>query len=173
MLSNCGVGEDSLESLRLQGNQTSQSLRKSFLNIHWKDWCSLATWCEELTHQKRPWCWERLKAGEGADRWWDGWMASLTRWTWVWTSSGSWWRTGNPGMLQSIMSQRVRHAKRLNWMTLYVYWKILHGFISHISIVLKHVGTYTQCFEKCIFDNNNLFKFVSKEQLSWNTNAVI
>ena len=41
-------------------------------------------WCEELTHLKRPWCWERLKAGgEGENRGWDGWMASLTQWTWV------------------------------------------------------------------------------------------
>ena len=49
----------------------------------------LATWCEELTHGKRPWCWERLKAGgEGGDRGWDGWMASLTWWTWVWASPG-------------------------------------------------------------------------------------
>ena len=52
---------------------------------------------------KRPWCWERLKArGEGDDRGWDGWMASLTWWTWVWTSSRSWWWTGRPGMLQSM-----------------------------------------------------------------------
>ena len=63
---------------------------------HWKDWCwswnsnTLATWCEELTHWKRPWCWGRLKVGEGDDRGWDGWMASLTRWTWVWVNSGSW-----------------------------------------------------------------------------------
>ena len=59
-------------------------LRKSVLNIHWKDWCwswnsnMPATWCEELTHWKRPWCWEILRAGEGDDRGWDGWMASLT-----------------------------------------------------------------------------------------------
>ena len=46
---------------------------------------------EELTHLKRPWCWERLKAGEGDDRGWDGWMASLTQWTWVWVNSGCWW----------------------------------------------------------------------------------
>ena len=52
---------------------------------------TLTTWCEELTHWKRPWCWERLKAGEEDDRGWDGWMASLTRWTWVWASSRSWW----------------------------------------------------------------------------------
>ena len=64
--------------------------------------------CEELTHWKRPWCWERLKArGEGDNRGWDGWMASLTQWTWVWASSGSWWRTGRPGVLQSMGSQRV------------------------------------------------------------------
>ena len=71
---------------------------KSVLNIHWKDWCwswssnTLATWCEEVTHWKRPWCWERLKArGEGDARGWDGWMASLTQWTWIWASSRSWW----------------------------------------------------------------------------------
>ena len=84
MLLNCVVGEDSWESLGLQGDPTSPSLR-SVLGVHWKDWCwswnsnTLATWCEELTHWKRPWCWERLKAGgEGDDRGWDGWMASLT-----------------------------------------------------------------------------------------------
>ena len=70
----------------------------------------LATWCEELTHLKRPWFWERLKAGERDDRGWDGWMASLTWGTWVWVNSGSWWWTGRPGMLQSMGSQRVTHA---------------------------------------------------------------
>ena len=86
------VLEMTLEFLGLQGDPTSQSLRKLVLNIHWKDWCwswssnTLATWCEELTHEKRPWCWERLKAGgEGDNRGWDGWMAWLTWWTW-----GSW-----------------------------------------------------------------------------------
>ena len=58
---------------------------------------------------KRPWCWEGLKVGgEGDDRGWDGWTVSLTQWTWVWASSGSWWQTGKPGMLQSMGSQRVR-----------------------------------------------------------------
>ena len=66
-------------------------------------------WCEELTHLKRPWCWERLKAGEGDNRGWDGWMASLTQWTWVWVNSRSWWWTGRPGVLQSMGSQRVGH----------------------------------------------------------------
>ena len=80
-----------------------------------------ATWCKELTHWKRPWCWERLEAGEERDnRGWDGWMASLTQWTRVWVSSGSWWRTGKPSMLQSIGLQRVRHdhTTELNWYTL-------------------------------------------------------
>ena len=78
---------------------------------------TLATWCKDLTHLKRPWCWERLKAGEGDDRGWDGWMASLTQWIWVWVNSGSWWWTGRPGVLQSMGSQRVRHnwATELNW----------------------------------------------------------
>ena len=69
----------------------------------------LATWCEELTHLKRPWCWERLKAGEGDDRGWDGWMTKPTRCTWIWVSSGCWWYTGKPGMVQSLGSQGVRH----------------------------------------------------------------
>ena len=66
----------------------------------------------------KDWCWERLRAGEeGDDRGWDGWMASLTQWTWVWVNSGSWWWTGRPGVLQSTGSQRVGHdwATELNW----------------------------------------------------------
>ena len=69
MLSSCVAGEDSWESLGLQRDQTSQSWRKSTLNIHCKDWCwswssnMLATWCKELIYWKRPWCWERLRAG--------------------------------------------------------------------------------------------------------------
>ena len=80
------------------------------LNIQCKDWywswnsTTLATWCKELTHLKRPWCWKRLKAGgEGENnQGWDGWMASPTQWTWAWINSRSWWWTRNPGMLQSM-----------------------------------------------------------------------
>ena len=78
----------------------------------------MATWCRELTHWKRPWCWERLRMrGKGDNRGWDGWMASSTRWTWVWVDSGSWWWTGRPGVLQSMGWQRVRHdwVTGLNW----------------------------------------------------------
>ena len=79
---------------------------------------TLATWWEELTHWKRPWCLERLRAeGEVDDRGWDGGMASPTQWTWVWVDSGNWWWTGRPGMLQRTGSQRIRHdwATELNW----------------------------------------------------------
>ena len=63
---------------------------------------------------KRPWCWARLKVGgEGEDRGWDSWMASLMRWAWVWVNSASWWWTRKPGMLQSMGSQRVGH----DWLT--------------------------------------------------------
>ena len=79
---------------------------------------TLATWCEEMTHWKRPWCWERLKeGGDGDNRGWDGWMVSSTWWMWVWVSSESWWWTGKPSMLRSMGSQRVRHnwVSELNW----------------------------------------------------------
>ena len=67
---------------------------------------------------ERPWCWEGLGAGgERDDRGWDGWMASLTRWTWVWVNSGSWYWTGRPGMLRFMGSRRVGHdgANEMNW----------------------------------------------------------
>ena len=71
----------------------------------------------ELTHLKRPWCWERLKArGEGDDRGWDGWMASPTQWTWVWVDSGSWWWTGRPGVLRFNGGLKESDTtERLNW----------------------------------------------------------
>ena len=83
MLLNCGVGEDSWESLGLQGDPTSPSQQRSVLGVHWKDWCwswnsnTLATSCEELTHWKRPWCWEggiggRRRRGQQRMRWLDG-----------------------------------------------------------------------------------------------------
>ena len=124
MLLNCGVGEDSWESLGLQGDPTSPFWRRSALGFLWKDWCrswnssTLATSCEELTHWKRLWCWEGLGAGgEGDNRGWDGWMASWTRQTWVWVNSGSWWWTGRPGVLRFMVSQRVGHdwVTELNW----------------------------------------------------------
>ena len=79
MLLNCGVGEDSWESLGLQGDPISPSWRRAVLGVHLTDWCwswnsnTLTTWCKDLTNSKRPWCWERLRAGkEVDDRGWDG-----------------------------------------------------------------------------------------------------
>ena len=80
-----------------------------------------------LTNLKRPWCWERLRAGgEGDDRKWDGWMASPTQWTWVWVNSGSWWWTGRPGVLRLLGSQRVRRdwVTELNWVHMKAWYNI-------------------------------------------------
>ena len=82
---------------------------------------TLATWCEELSHLKRPRCWEILRTGrEGDDRGWDDWMASPTQWTWIWVGSGSWWWTGKPGMLQfmGLQSQMwLSDWTELNWVS--------------------------------------------------------
>ena len=140
---NHSVVSDSFQPHGLQGDQTSPE-------YHWKDgfwsWNSntLATWCEELTHLKRPWCWERLQAGERDDREWDGItdsmneneMASRTQWTWVWVNSGSWQWTGRPGMLQSMGLKRVRH-NWLNWTEL-----MLTGCKTSMlyGVIVKWVG---------------------------------
>ena len=92
------------------------------LNIHWKDWRwswnsnTLAIWREELTHLKRPWWWETLKeGGEGNDRGWDGRMASLTRWTWVWINSRSWWWTGGLACCSPWSCKELDTTEQLNW----------------------------------------------------------
>ena len=112
--------------------------------VPWKDWCwgwtssTLATSCEELTHWKRPWCWEGLGAGgEGDDRGRDGWMASLTRCTWVWVKSRSWWWTGRPGVLGFMGSQRVGHdwATELDWTELKLWTLGNHVGISIVTNV--------------------------------------
>ena len=86
------------------------------------DWLDLLAVQGTLKSQ-RLWCWEGLGAGgEGDDRGWDGWMASPTRWTWVWVNSGSWWWTGRPGVLQFMGLQRVGHDWVLNWTELDVHF---------------------------------------------------
>ena len=125
MLLNCGVGEDSRESLGLQ-RRSKQSILKEISPEYSLEGLMLKLKLQSFGHLiqrtdswKRPWCWERLKAGEeGGKREWDGWMASQTQWTWVWVSSGSWWWAGKPGLLQSMGWQRVRHdwVTELNWL---------------------------------------------------------
>ena len=94
--------------------------------------------CEELTHWKRLWCWEGLGArGEGDNRGWDGWMASLTWWTWVWVNSGSWWWTGRPGVLRFMGLQRVGHdwMTELNWTdSNYIRWELLPPWGKYSSV---------------------------------------
>ena len=124
MCLNCGVGEDSWESLGLQGIQPvhpkgtqpwifiGRTDVEAETRIFWPP--DVKNWLIAKSFQ----CWERLKArGEGDDRGWDGWMISLPQWTWVWVNFGSWWWTGRPGMLQSTGSQRVwlDWATVLNW----------------------------------------------------------
>ena len=93
----------------------------------------LATSCKELTHWKRLQYWEGLGARrEGDDREWDGWMASLTQWTWVWVNSGSWWWTGRPGVLRFMGSQRVGH----DWATDLIWWKLLFYILTSVINVL-------------------------------------
>ena len=123
-------------------------------------WCedTLATWCEELTHWKIPWCWEGLGAGgEGDDRGWDGWMASLTRWTWIWVNSGSWWWTGRPGVLRFMGSQRVGHdwVTELNWICINICpVKVLT--CSGVSVSLD-----------CACDHNSICQRPCDESGSW------
>ena len=119
-------------------------------------WCfhsiwTLATSCEELTHWKRLWCWEGLGGGgEGDDRGWVGWMASLTRWTWVSVNSGSWWWTGRPGVLQFTGPQRVGHnwATDLIWseMPLIVLLKMIHFILCDFH--LRETGKKWTCFHR-------------------------
>ena len=122
---NCGVGEDSMKSsldckeiqpVHSKGDRSwvffGRNDAKAEAPVLWPP------------HEKswligKDWCWEGLGAGgEGDDRGWDGWMASRTRWTWVWVNSGRWWWPGRPGVLRFMGSQRVRHdwATELNWL---------------------------------------------------------
>ena len=104
-------------------------LRRSVLSVLWKDWCwswhsnTLAIWCKQLSHWKRPWCWERLKAGgEGDDRGWDGWMASPTQWTWVCVNAGCCWWTGRPGVLVHGVAKSQTQLSNWTELNMLKYW---------------------------------------------------
>ena len=119
ILLNCSFGEDFWESLGLKkiipvnckGNQSWIFIGRT--DTEPLATIALATWCKELTPWKRPWCWQKLKAGADRDnRSWVCWMASPIQWTWAWANSGSWWwaeKSGMPVWLQSMGSQRVGH----------------------------------------------------------------
>ena len=100
--------------------RSNQSVLKEInLSTHWENWWlssnTLVT-SKESAHWKRPWYWEILRiGGEGGDRRWDALMVSLTQWTWVWANSRRWWRTGRPGMLQSMRSHSVTEQRTKIW----------------------------------------------------------
>ena len=112
-----------IQPVHPKGNQSWCSLEGLMLKLKLQNFGHLM---QKLTQWKRPWCWERFKAGgEGDDRGWAGSEASPSLWTWVWVSSGSWWWTGRPGVLHS---QRVRQdwVTELNWSD----WTELKPFIG-------------------------------------------
>ena len=147
ILLNCGVGEDSWESLGLQGDPTSPFWRRSALGVHWKDWCwswnsnTLATSCEELTHWKRFWCWEGLGAeGEGDNRGWDGWMASLTRWTWVSVTPAVGVGQGGLACCDSWGRKESDTTERLNWTELiHIYYILFIHTPIHRQLCCFHI----------------------------------
>ena len=103
------------------------------------------------THWKRLQCWGKWKAGgEGDDRGWDGWMTSPTQWTWVCVSSGSWWWTGKPGVLQSMGSQRVGQ----DWVIELNRWG--HSLYM-MQVLLGQVYVHSGTWEQCLFKTRGLF----------------
>ena len=140
----CGIGVDSWESPCKEIKPVNPKGNQSWVFISRTDAEAAGLIRRADSLEKKPWCWERLKAGgEGDDRGRDGWMASPTQWTCVWANSGRWWRTGEPGMLQSMKSQRVRHnlvteQQQQN--------KTAHSSLPQaISSVWKVIPVFTSC----------------------------
>ena len=113
----------------------------------WSVTCNpLASWCGEPTHWKRPWCWERLEAKGESNRGWDGWMASLNQWMWVWASSGRQWKTGKPDMLlHGVEKSRAR----------------LSDWTMTTIITIKRL-IYASHFAKCFMSTNIILNYDEK-----------
>ena len=115
---------------------SSAHLGSSFLSN------TLATWCQQPTHWKRPWCWERLKAkGEEGDRGWNGWIASPIQRTWTWANSRRWWGTGRPGVLKSSGSQRVRHDLATEQFLSSIVSRYLQSCLASLNSPLSSIQT--------------------------------
>ena len=121
-----------------------------------------------LTHLKRPWYQERLRAGgEGDDRGWDGWMASPTRWIWVWARSESWWWRGKPGVLQSMGLQRVRQSQTELMVVLFLLFKgtpiLLFLEAAPIYCPTNSVGNNMHAlFKHALLSNVNLMCMIQR-----------
>ena len=166
MLLNCGVGEDSWEPPWTTRRSNQSILRnQSWIFIGRTDAKAETPILWPLDMKSwligKDWCWEGLGAGgEGDDRGWDGWMASLTRWTWVWINSKSWWWTGWPGMLQFMGLQRVGHnwATELNWCWCWIEDGRNKQPMSLAILCCKAIPPFTAAMvgtsELCIFVNS-------------------
>ena len=122
-------------------------------------------WLPDAKNWKRPWCWERLKVGgEGDDRWWAVWIASLTQ-TWIWASTRSWWWTGKPGVLQSMRSQRVGHnwAIELNWRRMPGIWQVVDKALIELSPLPNIFGVQCSQLEKITVNKMNWYKSSPKQ----------
>ena len=140
------------------------------------------SWCKELSHWKRHWCWERLKAGERDDRGWDGFMAPLIQWTWVWASSRRWWRTRKPGMLQSMRSQsdwvteqQKIEGKKVN-LSQYQHTHTHTHTYTHTHTHTHSVNLLTQnalskCYFFCVWEIKKEAKFLMSRKWSWESKS--
>ena len=145
MLLNYGVGEDSWESLDCR--RSHQSIPKEISPEYLLEGLMLKLKLQYFDHLmlradswKRPWCWERLGAGEEAGNGGrDGWMASLTEWTWIWANFKRWWRSGKPSMLQSVGSQSQTWFSDLTADTILHTQENNMRHIKYISFLKKHV----------------------------------
>ena len=144
-------------------------MKKGILwDVYWKDWCwswnsnTLATWWEELTHLKSPWCWKRLKVrGEGDDRGWDGWMASPIQWTWVWVNSGDGEGQGDLECCSPWGRKALDTTKWLNWTSSntrsnnYCHFKVVKS-ISNFSIYLHRLSCDMKMVVTFIINSNKV-----------------
>ena len=131
---------------------------------------NLETWCEELTHLKRPWCWERLEVGgEGDNKGWDGWMASPTQWTWVWVNSGSWWWTGRPGIaaVRGVAKSQTWLSgwTELSW-TWRQTWRPNKLIIPHSEFLLTWKGSQNRT-SKCHLLSSSVSRNHHRNPMTW------